>query len=622
MSLRSRLLLALILLTALLAALGAGGLILLDRMSERIDAILKENYASVRAMFQMNEDVERIDSSFQFALSGKEKEAKKQYLQSWAAFEKQYTVEAANVTIHPAEDRLVDRLKILKDDYRARGIRFYARQPGSPARGTDYYGTPGDPGLLGEFLQIKEVSAEITRINQENMESARDDARATARAATIGFGVGLCVAVVLVGGIAWYFLRTILVPIQAVTAAAEAVGKSAQLDHQVPVFGTDELGKLARAFNSMTSQLQAFRRSNLARMVRVQQTAQATIDSFPDPVLVLDPDGRVELANPAARQVLGVSPSGEGQPGPEWQPPEPLRQPVLDALRSQRPTLTEVFDQAVAFRLGGEDRAFLPQIRPIRDPVGDTLGAAVVLNDVTRFRLLDQFKTDLVATVSHELKTPLTSVRLAVHVLLEETVGPLTSKQTELLIDARDSAERLLALTDQLLALARLQRPQDQGQPRSEDPAGILRKAADIVRARADDKHVQVVVSASEPLPQIAVDLERMELAVRNLLENAVTYTPAGGSVTLTAAALKGSRVEISVADTGVGIPPEYLSHVFDRFFRVPGQSDPAGTGLGLAIVKEIVTAHRGEVTCESSPDRGTTFRITLPASPTEGGTP
>ena len=140
-----------------------------------------------------------------------------------------------------------------------------------------------------------------------------------------------------------------------------------------------------------------------------------------------------------------------------WQPPEPLRQPLADALRDQRPFLTETFDQAVFFRLDGEEHAFLPQVRPIRDPYGGTLGAAVVLNDVTRFRLLDEIKSDLVATVSHELKTPLTSLRLALHLLLEEAVGPLTPKQTELLLDARDNAERLLRTIEHLLALARLE---------------------------------------------------------------------------------------------------------------------------------------------------------------------
>src|SRR5262249_26979482 len=228
-------------------------------------------------------------------------------------------------------------------------------------------------------------------------------------------------------------------------------------------------------------------------------------------------------------------------------------------LKAQRPSLTASFDQAITFRLNGEDRAYLPQVRPIRDPAGDTLGAAVVLNDVTKFRLLDQYKSDLVATVSHELKTPLTSVRLAVHVLLEEKVGPLTPKQTELLVDARDNAERLLRQIEQLLALARLQQAQGAVPFRPEDPLALLRHAIDAVRSRAEDKHVELVVEGDSPLPAVAIDPERMQLALGNLFENAVTYTPAGGKITASASATPNGHVALSVADTGIGIPTGYL---------------------------------------------------------------
>jgi len=240
---------------------------------------------------------------------------------------------------------------------------------------------------------------------------------------------------------------------------------------------------------------------------------------------------------------------------------------------------------------------------------------------VTRFRMLDQFKTDLVATVSHELKTPLTSVRLAVHVLLEEAVGPLTPKQTELLVDARDNAERLLSLIEQLLALARLQRPQDRETFRPEDPIELLRRTADTVHARAEDKHVEVHVVAGEPLPPVGVDPTRIGQALDNLLNNAITYTPTGGRVTLSAE-VSDNGVTLVVSDTGVGIPAEHLPHVFDRFFRIPGQSEETGTGLGLAIVKEIVSAHKGDITCVSEPGKGTAFRLTLPAWVGEEGGP
>lgn len=612
MTLRTRILLSLAPLGLLLAGLGAAGFLLLERMGGRIDAILRENYESVEAMFRLNEATDRIDSSFQFALAGREDEAALQFAASWKAFDEQFAVEANNVTIHPAEGDLVARLRDLRADYRDRGRRFFALPAGAAERAAAYSGRADDPGLVGRSTEIRAVANEILRLNRENMEHARDDARETARSALVAFAVSLAVVSLLLAGSGWYLLRTILGPIVAVIDAAHAIGSSGQLDRTVPVFGRDELGRLAVAFNAMTRELRKYRRSNLDRLLRAQKTAQATIDSFPDPVLVLDPGGRPDLANPAARALFGAGPTADGEPGPVWQPAEPLRRPVADALQTQRAYQPDQFDQAVSFRLGGEERTYLPQVRPIRDPDGNTLGAAVVLNDVTRFQLLDQFKSDLVATVSHELKTPLTSVRLAVHVLLEEAVGPLTPKQTELLVDARDSAERLLTLIEQLLALARLQRTRDRAAFQPEDPAGLLRRAADAVRPRAEDRHVELEVAPADALPPVGVDADRIGQALSNLLTNALTYTPAGGRVTLSAAA-SDNAVTLTVADTGVGIPVEYLPHVFDRFFRIPGRSDEAGTGLGLAIVKEIVAAHQGEVACESEPGRGTTFRITLP---------
>ncbi|QEL13405.1 sensor histidine kinase [Limnoglobus roseus] len=612
MSLRTRILLLFAPLVLLLAVLGAVGLVQLDRTAGRIDAILRENYASVQAMYRLNEALERIDSAFQLVLSstGVENEAREQFAANRRAFEEQFRLEENNITVLPLEADLVERLRPLKDRYFQQGEGFFALPPGSPSRTTRYSGGPNATDLLHTFQAIKDVSGEILRINQESMEQARDDARRTARNSVIGCGIALVILIGFVFGIVWSMIRFILGPVRVVTEAAQAIGESR--DREVPVFGPAELGQLATAFNTMTRQLHQYRLSNLGSLMRAQRTAQSTIDSFPDPVIVVDPAGRVELANPPARTLLGIETTPGGEPNPTWPPPEPLRQPVADALQVQKAYEPEGFDEVVTFRLRGEDRTYLPRVRPIRDPEGNTLGAAVVLNDVTRFRMLDQFKSDLVATVSHELKTPLTSVRLAVHVLLEETVGPLTPKQAELLVDARDNSERLLAMIEQMLALARLQRPQDETTFRPEDPAQLLRQAAEAVRPRAEDKHVELELLDGESLPPVAADLYRIELALGNVLNNAVTYTPTGGRITLTATAVRES-VTLTITDTGVGIPAEYLPHVFDRFFRIPGHSDEAGTGLGLAIAKEVIIAHRGEITCESEPGRGTTFRITLP---------
>ena len=296
-----------------------------------------------------------------------------------------------------------------------------------------------------------------------------------------------------------------------------------------------------------------------------------------------------------------------------WQPPDQLRQPLADVLQDRREYLPEGFDKVVNLHVGEETHSFLPRILPIHGADGVTIGAAVLLEDVTRFRLLDEVKTNLVATVSHELKTPLTSIRLVLHLLLEETIGPLTNKQLELVVDARDNAERLLKMINNLLDLARLEQGSSQLQLHATKPLVLLQTATELVRPQAEDRGVELVMNLAADLPLVAVDVDQFQHALQNLLDNALAHTPQGGHISLSAHSAAG-KVTFSVADTGSGIPPQYLPMVFEKYFRVPGDTGQGGSGLGLAIVREIVTAHGGIVECESQPGEGTEFRMTLPA--------
>ena len=618
--LRYRIYLNLLPMLLLLCALGVAGVVLLSRLGGRIDEILRENYASVIAMEKLKEALERIDSSFQFALIARvasnanekralEDRATSDFRKHWAAYDKALGEENNNITIHPREDELVALLVQLTDRYRNQGQRFYQLAAQDQGRFDLYVNTNG---LQETFTQIKGTADDILHLNQDNMESANKEAKRLARTSVIWFGGGLVLVAVLGAFSAWYTVCTILRPITAVTQAAMGVS-AGNLDQVVPYLARDELGQLAQAFNTMTRHLRDYRRSNYSRLLRAQRTSQATIDSFPDPVLVVDEEGHVEMANPAAIRLLGVAPpDGDKVPAARWHPPEALRQPLEQALRGQRDYLPEGFHQAVQMGSDGREQSFLPRILTIRDPYGNTLGAAVLLQDVTRFRLLDQVKNDLVATVSHELKTPLTSLRLDLHLLLEESVGAVNAKQTELLLDARENAERLLAIVNNLLNLARLEQKRELLDLRPESPADLLQHAADAIAPRAEDKGVSVRVEAPPDLPPVLADAQRLGYALGNLLDNAVTYTPPGGHITL-APVDSGDQVIITITDTGIGIPPEYLPRVFERFFRVPGQSTGAGTGLGLAIVREIVTAHEGTITCNSMPGVGTAFTMVLP---------
>lgn len=597
----------------LLAAVGGAGVTLLHRLSGRIDAILRENYRSVNYMERLNESLERIDSSFSFALSGREEQARTQYDGNWPTYQENLSLEQANLTL-PDESELVEQLTQLSERYHRRGAEFYSQPSNDPRRVAAYH----DPnGLLDMFKQIKDLSGQIRRMNQDNMERSGAEARKSARYSIVLLSTGLAIAAVLAAVVTWHMTRTILQPIRAVTEGARDIS-AGNLDQIMPVVSADEIGQLAQAFNLMARHLREYRQTQLDQLIRAQRTSQATIDSFPDPVLVIDSEGHVEMANPAARRLLGVRPAEKGQAtSAPWDPPESLRQPLADALLGRRDYLPEGFDRAVLLGSASGESAVLPRILTIRDPQDNTLGAAVVLQDVTRLRLLDQVKSNLVATASHELKTPLTGIRMAIHLLLEESIGPLTAKQLELLLDARDNSERLLAVVNNLLDLARLEQGSRQLDVRPESPRALLQSAADAIRAPAQDKSIEVVLTVPDGLPTVAVDVERIGHALRNLLDNAMAFTDRGGTITLSAVA-DGDAVVLSVADTGFGIPAEHLPHIFEKFFRVPGQSRGSGSGLGLAIVHEIVTAHGGSITCESRPSVGTTFRLRLPVAADE----
>jgi signal transduction histidine kinase len=619
MTLRTRFLLTLAPLLLLTAALGAADAVLLFHVSRNIDDILRDNLRSVDYMVDLDAALDRIDESFRLALAGRPS-AGDQYDEAWKEYSKQQNLEEHNVTILPRERELVDELAAETGVYRTSGDAFLKTPSSSRYDGPE--------GLAAQRLKIRRTAEDIRLLNEKEMERASAAARWAAVQWCLGLAAGLIAAALLAGFLGYTTLRAVLGPLRELVQSAEAIAKG---NFNLIVSTPDgEIGQVARAFNHMTAQLRDYRQSHSAELLRAQRTGQAVLDSFPDPILVVDSEGRVEMANPAARRVLGVigrPPWNQGRtdggpPAEVWQPPAAIHGSLENALKRQEPFFTQAFDQTLSFRLDGEEHSYLPQVLPISDPYGLTLGAAVVLNDVTRFRLLDQIKSDLAATVSHELKTPLTGVRLALHLILEETVGPLNAKQTELLVDARDNAERLLRTIEHLLALARLEHGREPLQVRREEAQALLQTAADGLRVRAEAKRVEVVVGDASALPAVGVDAQRFGLALSNLLDNALDYTDEGGTISLIAQDAGETRVRFSVADTGMGIPPEYLPRVFEKFFRVPGRSIGRGTGLGLAIVREIVSAHHGEIVCESQPGKGTVFHLTVPAWQEGGAAP
>jgi two-component system, NtrC family, sensor histidine kinase KinB len=454
------------------------------------------------------------------------------------------------------------------------------------------------------------VNVALDQLTREDFDAAQ---RTAARVEQLAVSTQRAMIIAIAGGfilsllLAWRLAASLLRPIQAFTASAVALGNG-DLDREVPEQSRDELGQLARAFNTMAGKLRSYRDATLARVLRAQRTMEATLTSAPDPVFVVARDGTHEVRNPAAEQLARIPEFTTGFP---LSIAGPLKQ-VLETGEHYVPT---DYGRAVTLRVDREDRHYLPRILAIGDKLTEFKGAAVILQDVTKFRLLDDAKTNLVGTVSHELKTPLTSLRMALYLLLEQNLSALSPQQRELLEDARNDADRLLRILDTLLDLTRLESGASALDRKPTSVAALLRRVAGEAHPFIDaaGQRLAVVVSPELSGTTIEVDESRIRHVFMNLLTNASKYTPAGGVIALTVSAEGPGYVQFSVRDQGPGIPPESIGRVFERFYRAPDQKTKPGAGLGLAIAREIVVAHGGSIACNSTPGAGSEFYFLLP---------
>jgi PAS domain S-box-containing protein len=452
------------------------------------------------------------------------------------------------------------------------------------------------------FQGIKDTADDILQMNQQNMYDANAKARKDAATAREQMYVLLVAGTLIAGMFVFFTGRWILRPIHRLIRSADEIRKG-NLDLVVSSQSRDEIGHLSEAFNEMAAGLRELRRSGRARLARIQHATQQAFDSLPDAMAVLDLNGKVELATPTAKEIFGLSPETDIQSSvSSW-----LADLSKEVIRQGQTASRESFQHFVK----GEERYFRPEAVPILDRERQPAGVVLVLHDVTQLTHQDELKRGLISTVSHQLRTPLTSIRMAIHLLLEEKVGGLTEKQVELLLAAREDSDRLHGILANLLDISRIESGKAGMESRSVSPHTLIQEALDPFRAPAQDRGVTLDVELPEDLPEVLADPTRIAHVFGNLLSNAIAYTEPGGKVTLWASANE-EWVRFLVSDTGKGIPAQYLPRVFEQFFRVPGQGGETGAGLGLAIAKEIVEAHGGVINVESVEGKGSTFSFTL----------
>lgn len=600
MSLRQKLALGFGGLLLIIAAIGIHNITRITALGQSIDVILRENYRSVIACQEMKEALERMDSGAVFVLLGAEQKGNDQIARNEARFEKALQVELGNITV-PGEAEKADRLKQLFGQYRS-DIKVM----GNPVFGREARRKAYFDELNPQFQRIKDTADAILRMNQENMVAM--DARARRQALSVRgqMYMMLLAATVIAAGFLFLTGKWILRPITRLTNSAREIRKG-NLDLVLPGGSRDEIGQLSEAFNEMTASLREFRRNGQTRLLRIQRSTQQAFDSLPEAIAVLNPEGEVEVATEAAGEAFGLRLKVRVPDLPyPW-----MANLFEDALRKGRTVELEGTEAVVQQFVRNEERFYRPKAVPILDPGGEPAGVVLILHDVTQQRQLDEKKSGAVSAVSHQLKTPLTSIRMAIHLLLEEKVGGISPKQADVLVAAGEDAERLVRIVDELLDIGRIESGKARMDLRPVPPIDLVLQEIEAYRPAARDGGVSLVVDLPATLPQVWVDPARIAHVFANLLSNALKYTPPGGKVTLSAKA-EGEFVRFQVSDTGVGIPEKYRPRIFEQFFRVPDQGPGTGVGLGLAIVKDIVEAHGGTVGVESREGTGSTFRFTL----------
>ena len=600
MNLRQKLALGFIGLLMIITVIGVHNITRITALGESIEVILRENYRSVVACQQMKEALDRMDSGAVFVLLGAEEKGNEQIRQQEPLFEIALQTELGNITL-PGEGEKASSLERLYRQYRSSIGVMVDPAIGREARRMTYFDE-----LLPLFQQIKGTADTIERMNQKNMVEM--DARAKLQAASVRREMYLMLLASMLVAAGFLFLtgKWILQPIKRLIYSANEIRKG-NLDLVVPSGFRDEIGQLSEAFNEMAASLREFRRTDQARLLRIQRSTQQAFDSLPDAIAVLTAEGEVEVATEAAVEAFGLRPGARVRDAAyPW-----MADLTVEALSKGHAVEGEGAMAIVQHFVRNEERFFRPKAVPILDSLREPTGVVLILRDITQQRQQDEMKRGVVETVSHQLKTPLTSIRMALHLLLEEKVGGITPKQSDLLVAASEDADRLHDIIEKLLDIGHLESGRVQLDLRPVSPREIISMEAEPYRNTARDGGVTLSIDLPVDLPDVWVDPARIEHVFSNLLSNALKYTSPGGSVSLTAKE-EGDFVQFAVTDTGVGIPERFLPRIFDPFFRVPGQGRETGAGLGLAIVKDIVEAHGGTVGVESREGTGSTFHFTL----------
>jgi PAS domain S-box-containing protein len=390
-----------------------------------------------------------------------------------------------------------------------------------------------------------------------------------------------------------------------VRALAEGISAIAdkQYDKRIHLDQNDEFGDLANAFNTMAEKLNAYEHSNLAKITFEKSRIETIINQMKDGIIGLDEKKSILFLNVVAENLLGLK---EKEIIGSYAPDIALKNDLMRIL-----LVNEEEQKELKIYADNKESYFNKDVFSVTN--GEIMiGQVIVLRNITPFHELNEAKTNFIATVSHELKTPIASIKMSASLLTNEKVGMFNDDQKELIQSIVDDADRLLKITGELLNMSQVETGNIQLKLQPVSPSQFIETALHTIQFQAQQKGISLQIDNYHALPNVIADQEKTSWVLINLLTNAIKYSPEKGLIHL-GCSINASQLEIFVQDFGRGIEEKYLPKIFDRYFKVPGTHERIGTGLGLAISKEFIEAQQGQLKVSSSFGEGSRFIFSLP---------
>jgi NtrC-family two-component system sensor histidine kinase KinB len=463
-------------------------------------------------------------------------------------------------------------------------------------------------------LMIRKDISRIMETNRSAIEYKSSIANQTAKKAntwivvtsTLCFLIGMTLLINLPGNIAN--------PVRELTASIkEIAGKN--YSQRVNYRGKNEFGEMADSFNTMAEKLEEYDNSNLSKILIEKIRIETLINNMHEPVIGLDENKMVLFINNEALKISGLRPDEIiGKSVQEIALNNDLvRSLVNDLPRTEK---TDVLPSAPLKIYADNKESYFEKevvnitIKPTGEREQKLIGHVIILKNITPFKELDFAKTNFIATVSHELKTPISSIKMSLLLLENQNTGHVNAEQKQLIESIKEDSNRLLKITGELLNMSQVETGNIQLNIQQASPSQILDYALDAVKVQAEQKQVSLIIDKPENLPKVKADTEKTAWVLINFLTNAIRYSPQSGQIHI-AIQQHENRVQFSVKDEGQGIDSRYRAKIFNRYFQVPG-SAKTGTGLGLAISKEFIEAQGGHIGVNSEIGMGSTFFFEL----------